>query len=160
MWSRFFSQQSMLRGRGGCYKHAFYGIASHQCMEATPSLACANKCVFCWRHHTNPVGTEWRWQMDDPEMLINGALQNHTNLIKQFKGVCMMQHSSVLSLLFAQECLGCKQSALQREWLQSIARCLWSESPSCTLKSTASVNCCTQKTSHRSSLLMLNFRRL
>jgi hypothetical protein len=45
--------QSMLRGRGGCYKHTFYGIASHQCMEATPSLACANKCVFCWRHHSS-----------------------------------------------------------------------------------------------------------
>ena len=39
----------MLRGRGGCYKHAFYGIESHRCMETTPSLACANKCVFCWR---------------------------------------------------------------------------------------------------------------
>ena len=36
-----------LRGRGGCYKHTFYGITSYQCMEATPSLACANKCVFC-----------------------------------------------------------------------------------------------------------------
>ncbi|NXP80159.1 TYW1 synthase, partial [Ramphastos sulfuratus] len=41
--------KSMLRGRGGCYKHSFYGIESHRCMEATPSLACANKCVFCWR---------------------------------------------------------------------------------------------------------------
>ena len=41
--------KSMLRGRGGCYKHTFYGIESHRCMEATPSLACANKCVFCWR---------------------------------------------------------------------------------------------------------------
>lgn len=36
-----------LRGRGGCYKHTFYGITSYQCMEATPSLACANKCIFC-----------------------------------------------------------------------------------------------------------------
>ena len=34
----------MLRGRGGCYKHTFYGIESHRCMETTPSLACANKC--------------------------------------------------------------------------------------------------------------------
>ena len=42
------------RFRGGCYKHTFYGITSYQCMEATPSLACANKCVFCWRHHKNP----------------------------------------------------------------------------------------------------------
>ena len=55
--------KSMLRGRGGCYKHTFYGIESHRCMESTPSLACANKCVFCWRHHTNPVGTEWRWKV-------------------------------------------------------------------------------------------------
>ena len=44
-----FCSQSMLRGRGGCYKHTFYGIESHRCMETTPSLACANKCVFCWR---------------------------------------------------------------------------------------------------------------
>ena len=49
--------KAMLRGRGGCYKHTFYGITSYQCMEATPSLACANKCVFCWRHHKNPVAT-------------------------------------------------------------------------------------------------------
>ncbi|XP_030880244.1 S-adenosyl-L-methionine-dependent tRNA 4-demethylwyosine synthase TYW1, partial [Leptonychotes weddellii] len=44
--------KSMLRGRGGCYKHTFYGIESHRCMETTPSLACANKCVFCWRERT------------------------------------------------------------------------------------------------------------
>jgi hypothetical protein len=34
--------KAMLRGRGGCYKHTFYGIQSYQCMEMTPSLACAN----------------------------------------------------------------------------------------------------------------------
>ncbi|XP_054858028.1 S-adenosyl-L-methionine-dependent tRNA 4-demethylwyosine synthase TYW1-like [Eublepharis macularius] len=79
--------KSMLRGRGGCYKHTFYGIESHRCMETTPSLACANKCVFCWRHHTNPVGTEWRWKMDQPDMILQEAIENHQNLIKQFKGV-------------------------------------------------------------------------
>ncbi|XP_021567978.1 S-adenosyl-L-methionine-dependent tRNA 4-demethylwyosine synthase [Carlito syrichta] len=79
--------KSMLRGRGGCYKHTFYGIESHRCMETTPSLACANKCVFCWRHHTNPVGTEWRWKMDQPEMILKEAIGNHQNMIKQFKGV-------------------------------------------------------------------------
>ncbi|KAL4674961.1 hypothetical protein H8957_008981 [Semnopithecus entellus] len=77
--------KSMLRGRGGCYKHTFYGIESHRCMETTPSLACANKCVFCWRHHTNPVGTEWRWKMDQPEMILKEAVENHQNMIKQFK---------------------------------------------------------------------------
>lgn len=79
--------KSMLRGRGGCYKHTFYGIASHQCMETTPSLACANKCVFCWRHHTNPVGTTWRWQMDEPDEIIKGAMDGHYKMIKQLKGV-------------------------------------------------------------------------
>ncbi|XP_043857051.1 S-adenosyl-L-methionine-dependent tRNA 4-demethylwyosine synthase TYW1-like [Dromiciops gliroides] len=79
--------KSMLRGRGGCYKHTFYGIESHRCMETTPSLACANKCVFCWRHHTNPVGTEWRWKMDRPDMILQQAIENHQNMIKQFKGV-------------------------------------------------------------------------
>ncbi|XP_002734220.1 S-adenosyl-L-methionine-dependent tRNA 4-demethylwyosine synthase TYW1-like [Saccoglossus kowalevskii] len=79
--------KSMLRGRGGCYKHTFYGIESHRCMETTPSLACANKCVFCWRHHTNPVGTEWKWKMDDAQTILDGAMKNHYQLIKQFRGV-------------------------------------------------------------------------
>uniref|UniRef100_A0A7N8YI98 S-adenosyl-L-methionine-dependent tRNA 4-demethylwyosine synthase TYW1 n=1 Tax=Mastacembelus armatus TaxID=205130 RepID=A0A7N8YI98_9TELE len=79
--------KSMLRGRGGCYKHTFYGIESHQCMETTPSLACANKCVFCWRHHTNPVGTEWRWKMDPAEKILQDALEKHQNMIRQFRGV-------------------------------------------------------------------------
>ena len=56
-------------------------------MEATPSLACANKCVFCWRHHTNPVGREWRWQMDDAETLVESAVSEHRGMIKQMKGV-------------------------------------------------------------------------
>ncbi|XP_072957779.1 S-adenosyl-L-methionine-dependent tRNA 4-demethylwyosine synthase [Typha angustifolia] len=79
--------KSQLRGRGGCYKHSFYGIESHRCMEATPSLACANKCVFCWRHHTNPVGKSWQWKMDDPLDIVNAAIEQHTKMIKQMKGV-------------------------------------------------------------------------
>lgn len=39
------------------------------------------------RHHTNPVGTEWRWKMDDPEFIVNGAMKNHYEMIKAFKGV-------------------------------------------------------------------------
>lgn len=79
--------KSQLRGRGGCYKHSFYGIESHRCMEATPSLACANKCVFCWRHHTNPVGKKWQWKMDDPLEIVDTAIDLHTKMIKQMKGV-------------------------------------------------------------------------
>ena len=79
--------KAMLRGRGGCYKHTFYGIESHRCMETTPSLACANKCTFCWRHHTNPVGKTWRWQMDDPLELVEAAVSEHCKMVKQMKGV-------------------------------------------------------------------------
>ena len=76
-----------LRGRGGCYKHTFYGITSYQCMEATPSLACANKCVFCWRHHKNPVGKEWRWKTDDPEFIVEQAVQTHVKMIQEARGI-------------------------------------------------------------------------
>jgi tRNA wybutosine-synthesizing protein 1 len=76
-----------LRGRGGCYKHSFYGITSYQCMEATPSLACANKCVFCWRHHKNPVGTEWRWKEDPPDYIVEEAIRLHVGMINEAKGV-------------------------------------------------------------------------
>jgi len=76
-----------LRGRGGCYKHTFYGITSYQCMEATPSLACANKCVFCWRHHKNPVATEWKWKQDDPYVIVDEAIKLHVAMINECKGV-------------------------------------------------------------------------
>ncbi|CCW61322.1 unnamed protein product [Phytomonas sp. EM1] len=79
--------KSMLRGRGGCYKHTFYNINSSQCMEMTPSLACANKCVFCWRHHTNPVSRSFRWRQDPPERLIAGGMAAHYQMIKQMRGV-------------------------------------------------------------------------
>ncbi|KAJ3211744.1 S-adenosyl-L-methionine-dependent tRNA 4-demethylwyosine synthase [Dinochytrium kinnereticum] len=78
--------KAQLRGRGGCYKHTFYGINSYQCMETTPSLACANKCVFCWRHHKNPVGREWRWKIDDPHMIVEESIEKHRRMINEFKG--------------------------------------------------------------------------
>ncbi|CDO57684.1 similar to Saccharomyces cerevisiae YPL207W TYW1 Protein required for the synthesis of wybutosine [Geotrichum candidum] len=79
--------KSALRGRGSCYKFSFYGIKSHLCMETTPSLSCSNKCVFCWRHGTNPVGTTWRWQVDPPEKIFEGAKAGHYKKIKQMRGV-------------------------------------------------------------------------
>ena len=79
--------KSALRGRGSCYKYSFYGIKSHLCMETTPSLSCSNKCVFCWRHGTNPVGTTWRWKVDPPEMIFEGATEAHLKKIKMMRGV-------------------------------------------------------------------------
>lgn len=79
--------KSALRGRGSCYKYSLYGINSHQCMETTPSLSCSNKCVFCWRHGTNPVGTTWRWVVDPPEMIFEGVKEGHYKKIKMLRGV-------------------------------------------------------------------------
>lgn len=89
---------------GGCYKNSFYGIESHRCMEATPSLACANKCVFCWRHHTNPVGTEWKWNMDNPELIFEGALKAHYGMINEFKGVPGVQEGRFKEAMSARHC--------------------------------------------------------
>ena len=79
--------KNQMRGRGGCYKHTFYGITSYQCMEATPSLACANKCVFCWRHHKNPVGTDWRWKTDEPSFIVSEAVSLHQSMINEMRGI-------------------------------------------------------------------------
>ncbi|MFZ0184965.1 MAG: 4-demethylwyosine synthase TYW1 [Nitrosotalea sp.] len=35
---------------GQCYKHKFYGISTHRCMEFSPAgMFCENRCVYCWR---------------------------------------------------------------------------------------------------------------
>ena len=35
---------------GDCYKHKFYGISTHRCMEFSPAgMHCENRCVYCWR---------------------------------------------------------------------------------------------------------------
>jgi tRNA wybutosine-synthesizing protein 1 len=38
------------KGESSCYKHKFYGISTHQCMEFSPAgMHCENRCVYCWR---------------------------------------------------------------------------------------------------------------
>lgn len=67
-------------------------------------MACANKCVFCWRHHTNPVGTEWKWNMDDPEIVFEGVLQSHYSMINEFKGVPGVQSNRLEEAFTARHC--------------------------------------------------------
>ena len=38
-----------LTGGDMCYKHQFYGIASHRCVQLAPTLRCNQRCLFCWR---------------------------------------------------------------------------------------------------------------
>ena len=96
--------KNQMRGRGGCYKHSFYGITSYQCMEATPSLACANKCVFCWRHHKNPVGTEWRWKEDSPAFIVEEAVELHRGMINEMRGVPGVQPERLTEAFTVKHC--------------------------------------------------------
>ena len=77
--------KKMVKGQGGCYKLRFYGIMSNQCMQMTTSISCANKCSFCWRDYKSPVSKEWKWNIDDPEFILNESLKAHHKLLVGFK---------------------------------------------------------------------------
>ncbi|MBI4043968.1 MAG: 4-demethylwyosine synthase TYW1 [Candidatus Diapherotrites archaeon] len=78
--------KNMLRGEGGCYKFKFYGIRSHQCMQMTVNLSCANRCTFCWRGYKAPVSREWNWEVDEPDFIIEESLRMHAQLLQGFGG--------------------------------------------------------------------------
>ncbi len=78
--------KKMIRGEGSCYKHKFYGIQSHRCVQMTTSISCANRCTFCWRDYKAPVSKEWKWDIDEPAGIIDGSIEAHNNLLVGFKG--------------------------------------------------------------------------
>ncbi len=78
--------KNMLRGMGGCYKLKFYGIMSHQCLQMTTSLSCANRCVFCWRDYKAPVSKQWKWAIDEPQFILDNSLHAQKKLLEGFAG--------------------------------------------------------------------------
>jgi tRNA wybutosine-synthesizing protein 1 len=78
--------KNMIRGEGGCYKLKFYGIMSHQCMQMTTSMSCANRCSFCWRGYKAPVSKDWVGKVDDPDFIFDGSVEAHHKLLVGFKG--------------------------------------------------------------------------
>ncbi len=78
--------KNMIKGEGGCYKLKFYGIMSNQCLQMTTSISCANRCTFCWRGYKAPVSTDWKWNVDNPEMIHQGSIKAHHRLLVGFKG--------------------------------------------------------------------------
>lgn len=75
-------------GEGTCYKHKFYGISTHRCMEFTPAaMNCENRCVYCWR----PTEFYDTLQMpenlvDEPESIVNNLLLERKKLIVGYLG--------------------------------------------------------------------------
>jgi len=67
----------------GCYKHKFYGISTHQCMEFSPAgMYCENRCIYCWR----PMEFYESLQMDpknvaEPEQMVSRLMEERRKLI-------------------------------------------------------------------------------
>jgi tRNA wybutosine-synthesizing protein 1 len=97
-------QKAMMRGRGGCYKYTCYGIESHRCMEATPSLGCANKCTFCWRLNSNPTIKEWNFLTDEPVSLVDQLVDAHRGLVQNSRGMAGAIPNKVEEALVPRHC--------------------------------------------------------
>ncbi len=72
-----------LRGGDQCYKHHFYGIASHRCVQMTPTLECNHLCLHCWRPIDDPVPAK---EPTEPAELLEGILQGQQRFISGYGG--------------------------------------------------------------------------
>ncbi|MCZ7356444.1 MAG: 4-demethylwyosine synthase TYW1 [Candidatus Methanoperedens sp.] len=73
-----------LRNEGSCYKSKFYGIASHRCIQMTPTLVCNHRCLHCWRavEMTAEVPRVW----DSPEEIVKSCLIEQLRLVSGYGG--------------------------------------------------------------------------
>ncbi|MFP4524597.1 MAG: 4-demethylwyosine synthase TYW1 [Candidatus Woesearchaeota archaeon] len=78
--------KNSLTGKGTCYKHRFYGIRSHQCLQMSTAMSCANRCVFCWRGYKAPVSKEWPCGVDEPDDIIEESIEAHKDLLTGYGG--------------------------------------------------------------------------
>src|ERR671914_1574632 len=73
---------------GNCYKHKFYGISTHQCMEMTPTaMNCENRCIYCWRptefYDTLRMPEEL---VDEPDVIVNELMKERERLLSGYYG--------------------------------------------------------------------------
>ncbi|HKZ61557.1 MAG TPA: 4-demethylwyosine synthase TYW1 [Nitrososphaera sp.] len=73
---------------GSCYKHKFYGISTHQCMEMTPTaMNCENRCIYCWRptefYDTLQMPEEL---VDEPDVIVEQLMAERKKLINGYYG--------------------------------------------------------------------------
>ena len=75
-----------LKEDGKCYKHAFYGIESHRCMQMTPVVKCNERCVFCWRDHAGHSYEMDDVEWDDPEAVVDASIELQKKLLSGYGG--------------------------------------------------------------------------
>src|SRR3989344_404819 len=78
--------KEMIKEGRGCYKFKFYGIRSHQCMQMTTAMFCANRCQFCWRGEKAPVQETWSGKVDEPTFILEESKKAHLKLLEGFNG--------------------------------------------------------------------------
>jgi tRNA wybutosine-synthesizing protein 1 len=73
---------------GDCYKHKFYGISTHRCMEFSPAgMYCENRCVYCWRPmEFYDLMTMEPEKVAEPEQIITKLMEERRKLIMGFYG--------------------------------------------------------------------------
>jgi tRNA wybutosine-synthesizing protein 1 len=73
---------------GNCYKHKFYGISTHRCMEFSPAgMHCENRCIYCWR----PMEFYDSLKMDlekvaEPKEILTKLMEERRKLIMGYYG--------------------------------------------------------------------------
>ncbi|MDD1742877.1 MAG: 4-demethylwyosine synthase TYW1, partial [Methanotrichaceae archaeon] len=72
-----------LRGGDQCYKHHFYGISSHRCVQMTPTIRCNQLCLHCWRPIDDPItfGTPM-----EPRDLLDAILNEQRKILSGYGG--------------------------------------------------------------------------
>ncbi|MGC9514193.1 4-demethylwyosine synthase TYW1 [Methanocrinis sp.] len=73
-----------IRGGDQCYKNHFYGIASHRCVQMTPTLLCNHRCLHCWRPIDEMPASSGDWI--EPAELLDGVLFEQQRLISGYGG--------------------------------------------------------------------------
>jgi len=72
-----------LRGGDQCYKHHFYGISSHRCVQMTPTAECNHLCLHCWR----PIDDMLRLgDPGEPKELMDGILFEQQRILSGYGG--------------------------------------------------------------------------
>ena len=76
------------KNEGDCYKHKFYGISTHRCMEFSPAgMHCENRCIYCWR----PMEFYDSLKMEpekvaEPEQILEKLMEERQKLIMGYYG--------------------------------------------------------------------------
>ena len=73
-----------LAGGEMCYKHQFYGIDSHRCVQMTPTLRCNQRCLFCWRSFEHEVTEE---EECPPEAILAGLRKYQKKALAGYNAV-------------------------------------------------------------------------